>query len=191
MDHDPVTTGEGLDEMMAEIAEFITGSRAASHADRTLAAVLFTDVVGSTERASEVGDRRWRDELESFRITVRREIDRHGGREVNTRGDDFLVVFDRASSAIECARAFAAALPSGRLEVRTGVHVGEVEVDGDDLAGVAVHVGARVAALAGAGEILVTTSVREAVTGLSWTFADRGRHDLKGVPGVWHLYAVD
>lgn len=185
--HDPIARGEGLDEMMAEIAEFVTGSRAAAHADRTLAAVLFTDVVGSTARASEIGDRQWRDELEAFRIAVRREIDRHGGREVNTRGDDFLVVFDRASSAIECAQA----LKGARLQVRSGVHVGEVEADGDDLTGVAVHVGARVAALAGAGEILVTTAVRQAVAGMNWTFVDRGVHELKGVPDEWHLFGVD
>jgi class 3 adenylate cyclase len=185
--HDPVASGVGLDEVMTEIAEFITGSRAASHADRKLAAVLFTDVVGSTARASEIGDRQWRDELEAFRIAVRREIDRHGGREVNTRGDDFLVVFDRASSAIECAQA----LTLGRLQVRSGVHVGEVEVDGDDLAGVAVHVGARVAALAGPGEILVTTAVRQAVAGMNWRFADRGVHELRGVPDEWQLFAVE
>lgn len=191
LDHDPLMTGEGLDEMMGEIAEFVTGSRAASHADRRLAAVLFTDVVGSTQRVSSVGDVQWRDELESFRITVRREINRHGGREVNTRGDDFLVEFDRASSAVECAVGLSHALPPDRLQVRSGVHVGEVEVDGDDLTGVAVHVGARVAALAGPGEILVTTAVRQAVTGMNWTFVDRGVHELKGVPDEWHLFAVD
>lgn len=191
LDHDPMMTGEGLDEMMGEIAEFITGSRVASHADRKLAAVLFTDVVGSTQRASSVGDVQWRDELEAFRITVRREIDRHAGREINTRGDDFLVAFDRASSAIECAEAFSRALPHERLQVRSGVHVGEVEADGDDLTGIAVHVGARVAALAGPGEILVTTAVHEALAGMSWTFADRGTHELRGVPGEWRLFAVE
>jgi class 3 adenylate cyclase len=189
--HDPVTTGEGLDELMAEIAEFLTGSRAASNDDRSLAAVLFVDIVGSTERAAEMGDGEWRHLLDTFRLTVRREIDRYDGREVNTRGDDFLVVFERASSAIECARAMRAAVSAMGLALRVGIHVGEVEHAGDDLTGVAVHVGARVVGLARAGEILATTAAREAVTGMAWTFIDRGAHRLKGVPGEWHLWSVD
>jgi class 3 adenylate cyclase len=189
--HDPIPRGEGLDEMMTEIAEFITGSRAAAHADRALAAVVFTDLVESTELASQLGDDRWRDLLASFRLSVRRELDRQGGREVNTRGDDFFVVFDRASSAIECARAVRDAVSPFGLRVRSGVHVGEVEVDGHDLTGVAVHVCARVAALAERDEILVTTAAHEAVTGMSWAFTDRGSHELKGVPGEWRLFAVD
>jgi class 3 adenylate cyclase len=188
--HDPVTTGEGLDELVAEISEFLSGSRAIAAADRTLAAVLFTDLVGSTERAAELGDARWRDLLGSFRLTVRRELDRYDGREVNRRGDDFLVVFERASSAIECACAVRESVRRMHLDVRTGIHVGEVELDADDLTGVAVHVGARVAALAEAHEILVTTAAREAVAGMAWTFADRGAHQLKGVPGEWHLWAL-
>jgi class 3 adenylate cyclase len=188
---DPVTTGEGLDEMMAEIAEFITGSRASAHADRALAAVLFTDVVGSTARAVELGDDQWRDVLAAFRLAVRRELERYEGREVNTRGDDFLIVFDRVSSAIECACALRDAVLVMGLEVRTGIHVGEVDVDADDLTGVAVHVGARVAALADPQQILVTTAAREAVAGMTWSFADRGVHDLRGVPGAWHLWAVE
>ena len=146
--NDPFTTGEGLDEMMAEISEFLTGSRAASHADRSLAAVLFVDLVGSTELAAELGDTRWRDVLGAFRIAVRRELDRYGGQEVNTRGDDFLARFDRASSAIECASELRSAIAGMDLHLRAGVHVGEVDLDGDDLSGVAVHVGARVASLA-------------------------------------------
>jgi len=188
--HDPTVRGEGLDEVMAEIAEFLTGSRALAHSDRALAAVLFTDLVGSTARAAELGDDRWRDLLGAFRLSVRREVERHDGREVNTRGDDFLVVFDRASSAIECAQAVHAAVDDMGLTVRTGVHVGEVELDGEDLTGVAVHVGARVVAAAGAGEVLVTTAAREAVTGMTWSFVDRGTHELAGVPGEWHLWAV-
>jgi class 3 adenylate cyclase len=190
-DHDPISSGEGLDEMMAEIAEFLTGSRAASHADRSLAAVLFTDLVGSTEMAAELGDDRWRDVLGAFRLTVRRELERYGGREVNTRGDDFLAVFDRASSAIECATQLRAEIATMDLRSRSGIHVGEVDLDGDDLSGVAVHVGARVAALAHPSEILVTTAAREAVAGMTWSFEDRGTHDLKGVPGEWRLFAVD
>ncbi len=190
LESDPVTTGDGLDEMMAEIGEFLTGSRAASAADRRLGAVLFTDIVGSTEVAARLGDARWRDTLATFRIAIRRELDRHGGREVNTRGDDFFVVFDRVSSAIECALAMREETELLDLRTRTGIHVGDVEVDGDDLTGVAVHVGARVGARADPGEILVTTAVQEAVAGMTWTFVDRGTHDLKGVPGEWHLFSV-
>jgi class 3 adenylate cyclase len=177
---------------MAEIAEFLTGSRAIAHADRELAAVLFTDLVGSTERAAELGDLQWRDVLSAFRMSVRRELDRHAGREVNTRGDDFLVVFHRVSSAIECACAVRQAVHLMGLSVRIGIHVGEVDREADDdLSGVAVHVGARVAALANAEEILLTTAARESVAGMEWEFADRGTHQLKGVPGDWHLWAVD
>jgi class 3 adenylate cyclase len=189
--HDPISSGEGLDEMMAEISEFLTGSRAASHADRSLAAVLFVDLVGSTELAAELGDTRWRDTLGAFRIAVRHELDRYGGDEVNTRGDDFLARFDRVSSAIECASELRTAVGAMDLHLRAGVHVGEVDLDGDDLSGVAVHVGARVASLANPDEILVTTAAREAVAGMTWSFEDRGTHPLKGVPGEWRLFAVD
>jgi class 3 adenylate cyclase len=189
--HDPVVVGEGLDEMMAEIAEFLTGSRALAHSDRALAGVMFTDLVGSTKRAAELGDDQWRDVLSAFRLTVRRELDRYEGREVNTRGDDFLVVFDRASSAIECAWSVRDAVDVMGLDVRTGIHVGEVDMDADDLTGVAVHVGARVAALAEPHEILVTTAARETVAGMDWKFTDRDVHELKGVPGEWHLWAVE
>jgi class 3 adenylate cyclase len=191
LDHDPVTTGEGLDEMMADIGEFLTGSRASSSLDRRLGAVLFTDIVRSTEHASRLGDARWRDTLDAFRIAVRRELERHDGREVNTRGDDFFAVFDRVSAALECAVSMRAETTLLGLQTRTGVHVGEVEVDGQDLTGVAVHVGARVAALAEPGEILATTAAREAVAGTAWSFTDRGTHDLRGVPGEWRLFAVD
>ncbi len=190
LEHDPVTTGVGLDEMMADIAEFLTGSRAASSADRRLGAVLFTDIVGSTELAARLGDARWRDALGGFRIAVRRELERHDGREVNTRGDDFFAVFDRVSSAIECALAMRAETENLDLRTRTGIHVGEVELDDEDLTGVAVHVGARVADLAEPGEVLVTTAARESVAGMTWSFEDRGTHELKGVPGEWRLFAV-
>jgi class 3 adenylate cyclase/pimeloyl-ACP methyl ester carboxylesterase len=188
---DPVARGVGLDEMMAEIAEFLTGSRAVAHSDRRLAAILFTDLVGSTEHAATVGDERWRHLLDAFRLTVRREITRYGGREVNTRGDDFFAVFDRASSAIECSREVHRAVARMGLGTRSGIHVGEVDADGDDLTGVAVHVGARVAAHARPNEILVTSAAHEAVVGMAWTFADRGTHGLKGVPGDWRLFSVD
>ncbi len=189
--YDPIARGTGLDEMMAEIAEFLTGSRAVAHSDRRLAAILFTDLVGSTERAATVGDERWRDLLDMFRRTVRREITRHGGREVNTRGDDFFAVFDRASSAIECSREVHRAIAPLGLSARSGIHVGEVDADGDDLTGVAVHVGARVAAHAQPNEILVTSAAHEAVLGMAWTFTNRGTHELKGVPGEWRLFSID
>jgi class 3 adenylate cyclase len=189
--YDPIARGEGLDEMMAEIAEFLTGSRAIAHSDRRLAAILFTDLVGSTELAAKVGDERWRDLLDTFRLAVRGEISRFGGREVDTRGDDFFAVFDRASSAIECSREVHRAVALMGLGTRSGIHVGEVDADGDDLQGVSVHVGARVAAHARPNEILVTSAAHEAVVGMAWTFADRGTHELKGVPGDWRLFSVD
>jgi class 3 adenylate cyclase len=189
--YDPIARGEGLDEMMAEIAEFLTGSRAIAHSDRRLAAILFTDLVGSTELAAKVGDERWRDLLDTFRLAVRGEISRFGGREVDTRGDDFFAVFDRASSAIECSREVHRAVALMGLGTRSGIHVGEVDAAGDDLQGVSVHVGARVAAHARPNEILVTSAAHEAVVGMAWTFADRGTHELKGVPGGWRLFSVD
>jgi class 3 adenylate cyclase len=155
-----------------------------------LATVLFTDVVGSTERAASLGDRRWRELLDSFQSVVRRELVRHRGSEVNTRGDDFLVTFDGPARAIRCARAIADGARQIGLEVRCGVHTGEVEVRGDDIAGMAVHIGARVSALAGPGEILATTTVRDLVVGSELAFAERGEHELKGVPGRWSLVAL-
>jgi class 3 adenylate cyclase len=126
-----------------------------------------------------------------LRLTVRREIARYGGREIDLRGDEFFAVFDRASSAIECTREVHRAVARMGLSVRSGIHVGEVDADGDDLTGVAVHVGARVAARARPNEILVTAAAHEAVVGMAWTFADRGTHELKGVPGDWRLFSVD
>ena len=175
----------------AAIEEFVTGHTPEIEPDdRVLATVLFTDVVGSTERAASLGDRRWGELLDRFRAAVRDEVARHRGTEVNTRGDDFLITFDGPARAIRCARAIAAAARGIGLEVRCGVHTGEVEVRGEDIAGLAVHIGARVSALAGAGEILATTTVRDLVVGSGLTFAERGQHELKGVPGAWGLVAV-
>jgi class 3 adenylate cyclase len=172
------------------IEEFLTGVRGRSGVERVLAAVLFTDIVDSTRRAGELGDERWRDLLDRHDQIVRRQIVRFHGREVNTTGDGFVATFDVPSRAIECAQAIHAALRGSGIEVRAGVHAGELEARGDDIAGVAVHIGARVAARAGAAEVLVSSTVRDLVTGSTFVFEPAGEHELKGVPGVWTLYAV-
>jgi class 3 adenylate cyclase len=173
-----------------EIEEFLTGTRHAPQTDRVLATVLFTDIVGSTQRASELGDKRWRVFLDAHDGAVRRQLDRFRGKEVNTVGDGFLATFDGPGRAIECGCAIRDAVRALGIEVRVGLHTGEIEVRGDDVAGVAVHIGARVAALAEAGEVLVSGSVPPLVVGSGIEFADRGEHELKGVPGVWRLFAV-
>jgi len=189
VDHVPWVGDTAAD--VAAVEEFVTGHvPAVDDEDRVLATVLFTDVVGSTARAAAVGDARWRTTLDRFQDAVRREIARHRGREVNTRGDDFLIAFDGPARAIRCARAINDAARPLHVEVRSGVHTGEVELRGDDLAGLTVHIGARVAALAAPGEVLATTTVRDLVVGSGLHFEDRGEHVLKGVPGSWRLVAV-
>ena len=173
-----------------EIQEFLTGRRHQPEIERVLKTVLFTDIVGSTELASELGDRRWRETLDEHDRAVRLELARYSGQEVNTTGDGFLACFDGPARAIRCAQAIAATAPRLGLNVRAGLHTGECEVRGADLAGIAVHIGARVAAIAGSGEVLVTSTVRDLVAGSGISFADRGRHSLKGVPGVWELLAA-
>jgi class 3 adenylate cyclase/pimeloyl-ACP methyl ester carboxylesterase len=177
--------------MLDEIEEFITGVRGGSGAERILVTVLFTDIVGSTTRAASLGDRRWRDLLDRHHQSVRSQIQRFRGREVDTAGDGFFATFDSPGRAIECAIAIREALRVLDIEVRAGIHTGEVEVRGDDLAGLAVHIGARVSTLAAAGELLVTSTVRDLLTGSSTKFIERGAHELKGVPGSWRLFAVD
>ncbi|MGH7543051.1 MAG: adenylate/guanylate cyclase domain-containing protein, partial [Gemmatimonadota bacterium] len=157
--------------------------------DRYLATILLTDIVGSTERASELGDRRWRDLLQEHDALVRREIESHGGREVSTAGDGFLVTFEEPERAVRCAEAIRAAVRELDLRIRCGVHAGEVQRVGDGVGGIGVHIAARVAALAGPDEILVSRTVRDLVTGSGLAFADRGVHALKGVSGEWLLYA--
>jgi class 3 adenylate cyclase len=152
--------------------------------------VLFTDIVGSTERATELGDRRWRELLEPHHEVVRRQLDRFQGREVDTAGDGFLATFDGPARGIRCARAIGGALYELGLDVRAGLHTGECELLGDKVAGVAVHTGARVAAQAAPGEVLVSQTVKDLVAGSGIEFEDRGVHALKGVPGEWRLYAV-
>jgi class 3 adenylate cyclase len=173
-----------------EVEEFLTGARHAPPTDRVLATVLFTDIVGSTQRAAELGDRRWRDLLDAHDGAVRRQLERFRGREVSTAGDGFLATFDGPGRAIECGCAIRDALRALGIEVRVGLHTGEIEVRGNDVAGVAVHIGARVVALAEAGEVLVSGAVPPLVAGSGIEFADRGEHELKGVPGVWRLYRV-
>jgi pimeloyl-ACP methyl ester carboxylesterase len=178
------------DALLDEIEEFLTGARPAIEPDRVLATVLFTDIVGSTERLAQVGDRRWRELLGAHHAVVRRELERFRGREVNTAGDGFLATFDGPARAVRCAGAIRDAVRSVGLEVRAGVHTGEIELMGDDVGGIAVHIGARVAAGAGPGEILVSSTVKDLVAGSGLVFEDRGAHALKGVPGEWRLFRV-
>ena len=177
-------------ELLDEVEEFVTGVRGGAGSDRVVATILFTDIVGSTERAAALGDDRWHDLLDNHDNIIRHQIERFGGREVNTVGDGFLAVFSSPSVAIDCAAAIVAAMHPLGIEVRTGIHIGEVEVRGGDVAGMAVHIGARIAALAAPSEVLVSSTVREIVTGSRRVFHARGEHELKGVPGRWRLYAV-
>jgi class 3 adenylate cyclase/pimeloyl-ACP methyl ester carboxylesterase len=178
------------DVIVDEVQEFLTGARAVPDHDRVLATVLFTDIVGSTERAVELGDRRWRELLESHEAIVRRELARHRGREVKTTGDGFLATFDGPARAISCARAIAQSVRPLGIEIRAGLHTGECEVMDGDVGGIAVHTGARVSAEAEPGEVLVSSTVKDLVAGSGIEFQDRGSRDLKGVPGEWRLYAV-
>jgi class 3 adenylate cyclase len=178
------------DADMDEIEEFLTGVRHAPETDRVLATVLFTDIVASTERAAELGDRKWHELLDAHDRTVRRQLDRFRGREVNTAGDGFLATFDGPGRAIQCACAIRDAVGALGMDVRAGLHTGEVEVREDDVAGMAVHIGARVSALAQPGEVLVSGAVPPLVAGSNLEFEYRGEHQLKGVPGFWKVFAV-
>ena len=178
------------DATVAEVREFLTGTREARRPDRALATVLFTDLVGSTEHAAELGDRRWRDLLEQHHAAVRRELVRFEGREVDTAGDGFFATFDGPARGIRCAQAIVDGVRALGLEVRAGLHTGEVELADGKVAGIAINVGARVAAQAGSGEVLVSGTVRDLVAGSGLEFEDRGTAALKGVPGEWRLFAV-
>jgi class 3 adenylate cyclase/pimeloyl-ACP methyl ester carboxylesterase len=175
----------------ADLAEFLTGSRARAHVYRSLVVVLFTDIAGSTDHVAAIGDIAWRDVLENFRGLVRRTLDRHDAHEVNTRGDDFFAVVAAPSVAIDIARSIRSEAADLGLSVRTGLHLGEVEQQDDDYAGLAVHIGARIGALAAAGEILVSHAVRDALIGSAITFSPRGPHALKGVPGEWGVFVLE
>ena len=179
-----------MTSIIDEIQVFVTGARGGSVAERVLTTIMFTDIVGSTARAAALGDDRWRDLLDNHDRIVRHELERFRGREVNTAGDGFVATFSSPSVALDCAEAVIAAVRLLGIEVRVGVHAGEVEVRGEDIAGMAVHIAARVAGQAGAGEVLVSSTVREIVTGSRRTFTERGGHALKGVPGTWRLYAL-
>jgi class 3 adenylate cyclase len=183
------TTGSQVtDQYLDAIGEFLTGQKPAAQPNRVLASVLFTDIVRSTETAAAMGDSRWRRLLDVHDRVVRQELDRFGGREVNTTGDGFVATFDGPASGIRCGEAIIGALSGRGIGVRAGLHTGECERRDDDLAGLAVHIAARVAGLAEPSQMLVTSTVKDLVLGSGIQFSDAGLHDLKGVPGSWHLY---
>jgi class 3 adenylate cyclase len=176
--------------LLDEVEVFLTGQRQQHDADRVLATVLFTDIVDSTRHAAELGDRRWRDLLDNHDALVRRQVDRFRGRTVKGTGDGVLATFDGPARAIRSACAIVEAARQLGVELRAGLHTGECEVRGDDLGGIAVHIGARVAAMAAPGEVLASSTVKDLVAGAGLRFADRGTHVLKGVPGEWRIYAA-
>jgi pimeloyl-ACP methyl ester carboxylesterase len=182
--------GQDSETLVEEIQEFLTGVRAPSEPDRILTTILFTDIVRSTPRLAEVGDHRWRELLDRHDSVIRRQLVRARGREIDTTGDGFVASFDGPARAIRCAVAISEAMRPLELEVRAGLHSGECEVRGDDLGGLAVHIAARVAGAAQAGEVLVSSTVKDLVAGSGIGFSDRGLHALKGVPDEWRLYAI-
>jgi len=175
---------------LVAMEEFLTGVRPGATPERVLATVVFTDIVDSTKRATELGDRRWRELLEEHQELVRACLERFEGREVKTTGDGFLATFGGPTRAVEFARKVTAESPDLGIEVRAGAHTGEVELMGDDVGGIGVHVAARVCALAGAGEVLASRTVRDLAVGSGIEFEPRGEHELKGVPDRWELYGV-
>ena len=187
-DHTPYV-GD-TDALLDEIEEFLTGIRHGPEPDRILATVLFTDIVESTKRAVELGDRHWRELLEEHHASVRRQLVRFRGQEVDTAGDGFLATFDGPGRAIRCAVSISRQVRSLGIEIRAGLHSGECQMVGSKVGGIAVHIGSRVAGIAKPGEILVSSTVKDLVVGSGIAFDDRGMHALKGVPGEWHLFAV-
>jgi class 3 adenylate cyclase len=183
--------GERADEVLDHVEEFITGVRPVRDVDRALATVLFSDIVASTEHATRLGDRKWTDVLNRHDAVVSRELNRHRGRKVNPTGDGILATFDGPARAVRCAQAIIESVRPLGIEVRAGLHTGEVELRGEDIGGIAVHIAARVMAQAGAGEVLVSSTVKDLVAGSGIAFADRGTHALKGVPDEWRLFAVE
>jgi class 3 adenylate cyclase len=179
-------TGQVLDE----VEEFLTGVRAVPEADRVLASVLFTDIVDSTRRAVELGDREWKLLLNRHDALAERQVARHGGRLVKTTGDGILATFDGPARSVRCARAISDGAQALGVAVRAGVHTGEVELRGDDIAGLGVNIASRIEVLAQPGEVLVSRTVTDLVAGSGLDFDDRGEHDLKGVPGRWQLFAA-
>ena len=187
-DHFPF--GDASDLIIDEIQEFLTGIREPAEPDRVLATVLFSDIVSSTQHVAELGDRRWREVLAAHDQAVRRQLERFRGREIKTTGDGFLALFDGPARAIRCGAAISEAARVAGLEVRVGIHTGEVELHERDVSGLAVHIGARVAALGDGGEVLVSGSVPPLIVGSGIEFVDRGPHELKGVPGTWQILEV-
>jgi pimeloyl-ACP methyl ester carboxylesterase len=187
-DHMPFAGDWGA--IAAEIEEFFTGVRSSTEPDRVLATILFTDVVASTEKAAALGDAAWRHVLAAHSSTVTRLVDQFQGRLISVAGEECLATFDGPARGIRCALAIRDGLHEHGLEIRAGLHTGEIELIGSDIAGIAVHIGARVSALAGAGEVLVSSTVKDLVVGSGITFEDRGTHALKGVPDEWRIYAV-
>jgi pimeloyl-ACP methyl ester carboxylesterase len=178
-----------METLVDEVEQFLTGARA-TRTQRRLATVLFTDIVGSTKRAAELGDRRWRALLEDHHGAMEALVERHDGRLIKTIGDGALALFDGPASAIECAREAIEDAARMGIELRAGVHAGECELIGDDIGGIAVHVGARIAALAGPSEVLVSSTIKELVAGSELAFTDRGMHELRGVPAEWRIYSL-
>jgi len=176
--------------ILDEIEEFLTGARQHAELDRVLATVLFTDMVGSTERSAALGDKRWRDLLEAHNRVMREELDRFRGREIDTAGDGFFATFDGPARAVRCACAMRNELARLGIDIRAGLHTGECELVADKVRGIAVHIGSRVASLARPGEVLVSSTVKDLVAGSGLDFEDRGVQTLRGVPGEWRLFAV-
>ncbi len=187
MDHSLVSNPDAI---LDEVEEFLTGARRVVEPDRVLATVMFTDVVGSTDKATDLGDAKWRELLESQQQVVRKELERHRGREIKTMGDGFLATFDGPARGVRCAQAIVDGVRPLGIEVRVGLHSGEVEVMGEDVGGIAVHIASRVGSLAEASEVLVSETVKGIVAGSGIVFEDRGTHELKGIPDTWRLFAV-
>jgi class 3 adenylate cyclase len=179
-----------IDELIDPIEDFLTGSHGTGTVDRVLATVMFIDIVGSTEQLAELGDRRWRHILRNHDAMVRRQVERSRGRLIKSIGDGTLMTFDGPARAIACARSVVSGAQQLGIDLRAGIHTGEIELLGDDIGGIAVHIAARVQGLAGANEILVSRTVTDLVAGSGIEFVERGEYELKGVPGAWQLFAV-
>lgn len=188
-DAHPYYAGDG-EELLGEISEFLTGVRDVPDSDRMLATVMFTDIVGSTQRAADVGDRQWRQVRDAHDALVRGQLARFRGREIDTTGDGFLATFDGPARAIRCAREISNGVSELGMEIRAGLHTGECERIGDDVSGIAIHIAQRVLSLAEPNEVLVSSTVKDLVVGSGIEFEDRGSHQLKGVPGEWQLHSV-
>ena len=178
------------DTILDQVHEFLTGHQPAPELDRVLATILFTDIVGSTARAADIGDHKWKDLLGQHHSIVRKELSRFRGREIDTAGDGFFATFDGPARGVRCAMSIRDSVRSVGLEIRAGLHTGECEIMGSNVGGLAVHIGARVAARADASEVLVSSTVKDLVAGSGISFEDRGTHQLKGVPDEWHIFAA-